>query len=251
MPSLRPRARSVRVLAPRSTTMASLSTCGHRRALLFLGPDPWSSFFVSRRRCAGSAVSLRGPRTGRYRSAAERGRYPEIQAPGGAAVQIHRGDSQTDIVAAGIDKGTGLRALAELMGDPGCAFAVGDAPPDIPMFACARLVVHHAMQTLLAPESALSALGTPIRQDWPRPAQPALATVLAGARSPTSSLRAAHQGTARRPRSPVERAAVHRHWNSGARGAGGSLTSVANCCSGPAVRERNHFPWVRIRSERG
>jgi hydroxymethylpyrimidine pyrophosphatase-like HAD family hydrolase len=63
----------------------------------------------------------------------------EIQALGGAAVQMHRGDSQTDIVAAGINKGTGLRALAELMGDPGCAFAVGDAPPDIPMFACAQL----------------------------------------------------------------------------------------------------------------
>jgi hypothetical protein len=32
-----------------------------------------------------------------------------------------------------------LRALAELMGDPGCAFAIGDAPPDIPMFASAQL----------------------------------------------------------------------------------------------------------------
>ena len=40
---------------------------------------------------------------------------------------------------AGIDKGSGLRALAGLLGRPGFALAVGDSPPDLPMFACASL----------------------------------------------------------------------------------------------------------------
>jgi hypothetical protein len=58
---------------------------------------------------------------------------------GDADVRILHGDGQTDIIAAGIDKGSGLRMLAALMSDPGCAFAMGDTPPDIPLLACAQL----------------------------------------------------------------------------------------------------------------
>lgn len=54
------------------------------------------------------------------------------------------GLGQTDVTAAGLDKGTGLAALAARLAQPdgapaGCALAVGDAPPDLPMFARASL----------------------------------------------------------------------------------------------------------------
>jgi hydroxymethylpyrimidine pyrophosphatase-like HAD family hydrolase len=71
-----------------------------------------------------------------------------IRAALGAAdlarrVRVFRGGGQTDFVAASIHKGTGLRALATVLGeDPGdehpIAFAVGDDWPDAPMFDLAR-----------------------------------------------------------------------------------------------------------------
>lgn len=63
----------------------------------------------------------------------------EVRSLGAAELQIVNGIGQTDIIATGIDKGSGLRALAALMSDPGCAFAMGDTASDIPLFACAQL----------------------------------------------------------------------------------------------------------------
>jgi hydroxymethylpyrimidine pyrophosphatase-like HAD family hydrolase len=54
-------------------------------------------------------------------------------------VQVIHGQGQTDITITGIDKGSGLRALAGLLGQPGCALAVGDSEPDLPLLACAPL----------------------------------------------------------------------------------------------------------------
>jgi hydroxymethylpyrimidine pyrophosphatase-like HAD family hydrolase len=98
-----------------------------------------------RRQLSGHADIVLDPRY-RYAVRARWGNGPlpaeilaEIRAIGGTDVAIHQGDGQTDIVPAEIDKGTGLRALAGLMADPGCALAVGDAVPDLPLLACARL----------------------------------------------------------------------------------------------------------------
>jgi hydroxymethylpyrimidine pyrophosphatase-like HAD family hydrolase len=98
-----------------------------------------------RRQLSGHADITLDPRY-RYAVRARRGNGPlpagilaEIRAIGGTDVEIHPGDGQTDIVPADIDKGTGLRALAGLMADPGCALAVGDALPDLPLLACAQL----------------------------------------------------------------------------------------------------------------
>ena len=63
----------------------------------------------------------------------------EIPALSDPDVRIVRGDGQTDVTVAGIDKGTGLAALAAQLPDPGCAFAIGDSLPDIPLLACATL----------------------------------------------------------------------------------------------------------------
>src|SRR5205823_5363894 len=41
--------------------------------------------------------------------------------------------SQTDFVAAEVDKGVGVQALAELLGEPRLALAVGDSAQDLPM----------------------------------------------------------------------------------------------------------------------
>jgi len=53
------------------------------------------------------------------------------------------GWAQTDFMAAGVDKGTGLRRLTEALGEPTegrfLALAVGDSVPDVAMFAHARL----------------------------------------------------------------------------------------------------------------
>jgi hypothetical protein len=57
----------------------------------------------------------------------------------GPGLRVIRGQGQTDITAAGVDKGTGLRALAAKLAQPGCALAVGDSPPDLPLLACASL----------------------------------------------------------------------------------------------------------------
>jgi hypothetical protein len=57
----------------------------------------------------------------------------------GPGLRVIRGQGQTDITAAGVDKGTGLSALAARLAQPGCVLAVGDSPPDLPLLACASL----------------------------------------------------------------------------------------------------------------
>jgi hydroxymethylpyrimidine pyrophosphatase-like HAD family hydrolase len=61
---------------------------------------------------------------------------PALASP---EAQVIQGQGQTDITVTGIDKGSGLRALAGLLGQPGCALAVGDSQPDLPLLACAPL----------------------------------------------------------------------------------------------------------------
>jgi hypothetical protein len=61
---------------------------------------------------------------------------PGLARPGLAVIH---GQGQTDVTVAGVDKGTGLAALADRLGQPCCALAVGDSPPDLPMLALARL----------------------------------------------------------------------------------------------------------------
>jgi hydroxymethylpyrimidine pyrophosphatase-like HAD family hydrolase len=68
-------------------------------------------------------------------------RVPALADP---ALRVIQGQGQTDITAACLDKGTGLRALAGRLarsggGAPACALAVGDSPPDLPLFAQASL----------------------------------------------------------------------------------------------------------------
>jgi len=50
-----------------------------------------------------------------------------------------QGQGQTDFVWAGVDKGSGLRALSDRLSAPGCALAVGDSASDLPLFECAEL----------------------------------------------------------------------------------------------------------------
>ena len=54
-------------------------------------------------------------------------------------MRVVHGQGQTDFVWAGADKGTGLRALAARLSEPGCALAVGDTASDLPLFECAAL----------------------------------------------------------------------------------------------------------------
>ena len=130
-----------------------------------------------RRQLSGHADVTLDPRY-RYAVRARRGNGPlpteilaEIRAIGGTDVEIHPGDGQTDIVPAEIDKGTGLRALAGLMADPGCALAVGDALPDLPLLACAQLARAPRNANFDGAGVGLSVRGTAIRQAWPRPAE--------------------------------------------------------------------------------
>jgi hypothetical protein len=62
-----------------------------------------------------------------------------VLALAGPGLRVIHGRGQTDFVAAGVDKGTGLSALAARVAQPGCALAVGDSPPDLPLLACASL----------------------------------------------------------------------------------------------------------------
>ncbi len=57
----------------------------------------------------------------------------EVPALADPGVRIVHGDGQTDITVTGVDKGSGLRALAARLSDPGCVLAVGDSPADIPL----------------------------------------------------------------------------------------------------------------------
>jgi hypothetical protein len=67
------------------------------------------------------------------------GLLARIGALADPAVQVIQGHGQTDISATGADKGSALAALAARLGDPSCALAVGDTPPDLPMLARASL----------------------------------------------------------------------------------------------------------------
>ena len=73
---------------------------------------------------------------------------------GSARLRAVVGDSQTDFVATGIDKGHAVRALAEALGKPGeprtIALAVGDTASDLPMLREAALAFApaHARQAL-------------------------------------------------------------------------------------------------------
>jgi hypothetical protein len=58
-------------------------------------------------------------------------------------LRVVPGRYQTDVVAAAVDKGRGLRALAELLGraegrSPALRLAIGDTGSDLPMFAVAE-----------------------------------------------------------------------------------------------------------------
>jgi hypothetical protein len=60
-------------------------------------------------------------------------------AAGSGRLMTHAGEDQTDLSAADVDKGTGLRALARRLGGAEYALAVGDAAPDLPMLAVGRI----------------------------------------------------------------------------------------------------------------
>ena len=62
-----------------------------------------------------------------------------VLALAGPGLRVIHGRGQTDFAVAGVDKGTGLSALAARLAQPGCALAVGDSPPDLPLLACASL----------------------------------------------------------------------------------------------------------------
>jgi hypothetical protein len=98
-----------------------------------------------------------GPQSGGPQNrAAQNGPAPNGAGPGGQGplpgdvirrigvladpgLRVIPGLGQTDVTAAALDKGTGLAALAARLSQPACALAVGDAAPDLPMFARAAL----------------------------------------------------------------------------------------------------------------
>ena len=75
----------------------------------------------------------------------------QIPALSDPDVRIVHGDGQTDVTVAGIDKGTGLAALAALLSDPGCAFAIGDSLPTSRCSPARSWPAHHAMRDSEAP----------------------------------------------------------------------------------------------------
>jgi hydroxymethylpyrimidine pyrophosphatase-like HAD family hydrolase len=93
-------------------------------------------------RCPGVRVDPRHAYA--VRAAVGHGPVPQellarIPALANPEVRVIHGQGQTDITVTSIDKGSGLRALAGLLGQPGCALAVGDSQPDLPLLACAPL----------------------------------------------------------------------------------------------------------------
>jgi hypothetical protein len=90
-----------------------------------------------------------GVRAWRLSRGRRRGLEPELVAlvlrRAGAEERVRPipGWAQTDFMVAGVDKGTGLSALAEALGEPAdgrfLALAVGDGEPDLDMFRHARL----------------------------------------------------------------------------------------------------------------
>ena len=108
---------------------------------------PWARALLDRirdelARCPGVRVDPRQAYA--VRAAVGHGPVPTellagIPALANPEAQVIHGQGQTDITVTGIDKGSGLRALAGLLGQPGCALAVGDSQPDLPLLACAPL----------------------------------------------------------------------------------------------------------------
>ncbi len=118
----------------------------HGQEVIDLRP-PWARELLGhiRAQLAGHAEVRVDPRYSYVVRATFRGGPlpPALLAPAGAladpAVRLIQGEGQTDITVTGVDKGSGLRALAARLGDPGFALAVGDTLSDLPMLACARL----------------------------------------------------------------------------------------------------------------
>jgi hydroxymethylpyrimidine pyrophosphatase-like HAD family hydrolase len=82
-----------------------------------------------------------------------------LQAAGVAgAIEAIQGENQTDLVASGVDKGAGLRALVDSLAGSGdgraeVALAVGDTAADAPMLALARsafVPAHAAPEAMVA-----------------------------------------------------------------------------------------------------
>ena len=67
-----------------------------------------------------------------------------MTAPDWERIRVIPGSSQTDFTAAAVDKGSGIRALAELLGGDGAsgarplAFAMGDTASDLCLFSLAE-----------------------------------------------------------------------------------------------------------------
>lgn len=73
------------------------------------------------------------------------------------------GAAQTDFMVAGVDKGTGLRALGAELGAGGApvALAVGDTVSDLPLFAMATLACAPANADATVREAGIAVMGRP------------------------------------------------------------------------------------------
>lgn len=125
-------------------------TCGTRGEDVRSVPSPAETATLDRvredlRAVGGVEVSSDYRCIVRAWSRDDRGRrrpVPETALTGWPGVRIVHGDDQTDVVPAGVDKGTGLHALLARMGEPPrIALAIGDTAEDLPMLACAELAM--------------------------------------------------------------------------------------------------------------
>jgi hydroxymethylpyrimidine pyrophosphatase-like HAD family hydrolase len=80
---------------------------------------------------------------------------------GNPSAYVVAGQGQTDFVATGIDKGQGLRMLAQLLGSPRIALAVGDTAADLPMLRLAHTAYLLANATPEAKKSGIPVLRRP------------------------------------------------------------------------------------------
>jgi len=82
----------------------------------------------------------------------------------GASVELIPGDSQIDMVAAGVDKGAALARLAQMLGASldGIALAVGDGARDVSAFGLARISIAPAH----APAAVRKAAGRTTRKGY-------------------------------------------------------------------------------------
>lgn len=101
-------------------------------------------------RAYGFAIRAYGPHGGPLPAAT----LAVLPAPD---LRIVPGEGQTDLTVAALDKGTGLRRLAERLAAPGIGLAVGDTETDLPMLATAGLARAPANAT-----PGLRRRGTPI-----------------------------------------------------------------------------------------